>query len=426
MKIIQSFWTKPAYHNSDDTNARFNGGWPNQKNAFYSFALSALTIDKFYSQNELYTDQRGKELFHDLLELPYSKIHTKLDSLNDYNPKLWALGKLVACADQKEPFIHLDNDIFIWDKVSYEIDNYDIIAQNVEEDFPNYSKAFGYMLTNFESIPQELIHSFYKNGKILAHNAGFIGGKNFDFFQELKNKAFNLIETNTHHLKNLDIGIFNTIFEQQLGHALTENKNLKVQYLFEEVAPNFAEIIDFSSVPVSSKYIHCIGYAKKSVFACEQIEARLSYHFPEYYKHLNKKLQKHFGNQYFTTQISEKRLKYIHDFYSFVDRTSIDELWNTKFKINENCVIDFESDPITVAYTIPHDQQLHKKELEGWDAILLYFLEPVSMKELYDELSQDKALMKQFQGDLSKFKNKIMSFVLEKTLLIEILHPVTL
>ncbi len=426
MKIIQSFWTKPAYHNSDDTNARFNGGWPNQKNAFYSFALSALTINKFYPENELYTDQRGKELFQDLLELPYSKIHTKLDTLNDYNPKLWALGKLVACADQKDPFIHLDNDIFIWDKISYKIDEYDIIAQNVEEDFPNYGKAFGYMLANFDSIPEELIHSFYKNGKILAHNAGFIGGKNLSFFKELKDKAFNLIETNTHHLKNLDVGIFNTIFEQQLGYTLSENKNLRVQYLFEEVAPNFAEIIDFSSIPISSKYIHCIGYAKKSVFACEQIEARLSYHFPEYYKHLNKKLRKHFGDQYFTTQIPEKRIQYIHDFYSFMDRISIDDLWTTKFKINEKCVIDFESEPITVEYSIPHDQQIHKKELEGWDSILLYFLEAVSMKELYDELSQDKALMKQFQGDLSKFKNKIMSFVLEKTLLIEILNPVTL
>ncbi len=425
MKIIQSFWTKPVYHNSDDANARFNGGWPNQKYAFYSFALSALTINKFYSQNELYTDQRGKELFHDLLELPYSKIHTQLDSINDYDPKLWALGKLVACAQQDEPFIHLDNDIFLWDKIPYQIDQYDIIAQNIEEDFPNYGKTFGYMLKSFESIPSELISTFNKNKKILAHNAGFIGGKNISFFKELNDKAFDLITKNKHHLENLDVGIFNTIFEQQLGYAIAENNNLKVQYLFDEVAPNFAEIIDFSSIPVLSKYIHCVGYSKKSVFACEQIEGRLSYHFPEYYNHLNKKLKEHFGGQNFETEISKERLAYIYNFYEFVEKLSIEDLWDTKFKINEKCVVDFESDPITIQYIMPHDQKLYKRELKGWDAILLYFLEPVSMKELHDELSQDEDFMSQFQSNISQFKEKLTSFVLEKTLLIEVLHPVT-
>ncbi len=426
MKVIQSFWTKPAYHNSKDTNARYNGGWPNQKHAFYSFALSALTINKFYTQTELYTDLRGKELFQSFLELPYSKIHTELDTLNNYNPKLWAIGKLMACAAQNEPFIHLDNDIFIWDKISYQIKDYDIIAQNIEEDFPNYGKAFAYMLANFKWIPDELTSSFHKNKKILAHNAGIIGGKNVAFFKELKDKAFDLINNNIDHLENLDIGIFNTIFEQQLGYAITEKNNVNVQYLFEEVAADFAEIIDFSSVPISSQYIHCIGYAKKSIFACEQIEARLSYHFPEYYQHLNTKIRKEYGDQYHTGKISKDRLQYLHKFYTLLDNKSIDELWDTKFKINEKCRVDFKADPITVEYTIPYDQRLHKKELEGWDSILLYFLEPVSMKELYDELSQDENFMKQFQNDFSKFRNKIMSFVLEKTLLIEILYPVTL
>ncbi len=426
MKIVQSFWTKPAYHNSEDINARFNGGWPNQKYAFYSFALSALTINRFYSENELYTDLRGKELFKDLLELPYSDINTELECINDYNPKLWALGKLVTCSAQKGPFIHLDNDIFIWDKIPYQMDKYDIIAQNIEEDFPNYAKTFQYMLSNFDSVPNELITTYYKTGKILAHNAGFIGGKNNVFFKELNDTAFQLIENNKHHLSSMDVGIFNTIFEQQLGYAIADKQNLNVQYLFDKVAPNFAEITDLSSVPLIAKFIHCIGFAKKSIFACEQIEARLQYHFPEYYSSIKTKLQKHFPGQGFDEDIKEERLKSIFDFYAFVENITVEELLETKFEITKNCVIDFNAEPITIKYKVPYNEVFDKRELTGWNTMLLYFLEPVSVQELYNELSQDEDFTIQFGTDFSELKTKLLSFVLEKTLLLGILKPQTL
>ncbi|WP_378176480.1 DUF6734 family protein [Aquimarina sp. SS2-1] len=423
MKIIQSFWTKPTYHSSEDSNARYNGGWVNQKQAFYSFALSALTIHKYYKQNELFTDNRGKELFHNLLELPYSNIYTNLERINHHHPKLWAFGKLVTCADQNEPFIHLDNDIFIWDKIPYDHKQYDIIAQNVEANFPGYGKTFKYMLANFETIPSELIKSYYSNGKILAHNAGFIGGRNLDFFQELYRSAKELIEKNEHHFPHIDVGIFNTIFEQQLGYAIAEKNNLQVQYLFNNVQPNFVEVIDFSTVPLISKFIHCIGFAKKSIFACEQIEARLQYHFPEYHKHFKSKLHRLFPKLGFDQEIETSRLQNIFDFYDFVENITKDELFNTKFSINNNCIIDFNADPITIEFTIPYNGKKDKKDLVGWHSILLYFLEPVSIQELYDDLHQDKDFIKQFGDGITDFKTKMLSFILEKTLLLEILKP---
>ncbi|WP_027394053.1 DUF6734 family protein [Aquimarina latercula] len=423
MKIIQSFWTKPTYHNSDDANARFNGGWPNQKYAFYSFALSALTINRFYRSNELFTDKRGKELFDEMLELPYSDIYTSLEKINNYHPKLWAFGKLVTCAEQSEPFIHLDNDIFIWDKIPYDINHYDIIAQNIETNFPGYAKTFKYMLANFDFIPNELISNYYKNGKILAHNAGFIGGKNNDYFKQLYTTAKSLIEKNQHHFPQIDVGIFNTIFEQQLGYAITEKDKLKVQYLFENVQPNFAEIIDLSTVPLISKFIHCIGFAKKSIFACEQIEARLQYHFPEYYKNIKAKLHKLFPDQGFDIEIKPSRLQNIFDFYDFVENITIEKLLTTKFVLKKECIIDFNTDPITIQFTIPYNGKVDKKDLVGWHSILLYFMEPVSVQELYDELSEDEDFLKQFGENIANFKTKMISFVLEKTLLLEILQP---
>ncbi|WP_459210972.1 DUF6734 family protein [Aquimarina rhabdastrellae] len=424
MKIIQSYWTKPAYHNSTDINSRFNGGWPDQKKAFYSFALSALSIREQYQQLELYTDTKGKQLFNELLELPYTQIHTTLDSMDDYDPGLWALGKLKVCAAQETPFLHIDNDIFLWDKIDYQPENYHLIAQNIEEDFPNYGKSFKYMLANFDKIPNELLNTFNKHKKILAYNAGVIGGTQLDFFKELSEKAFDLIHQNDRHLKHINLGIFNTIFEQQLGYSITEKQQLNIQYLYDHVSPNFAEIIDFSSVQVLTNYIHCIGFAKKSVFACEQIEARLAYHFPEYYKHINTKLSKEFIGFDSSQTISKRRLDYIFKCYDFMANNTIDQIWNTPFKVTDNCTIDIDSSPIKITYKNPYNDQYETQKLDGWNMIILYFMEPVTISELYEELITDPDILKKFNSNILKFKADLLSFVLEKTLLLEVLSPI--
>jgi hypothetical protein len=424
MKIIQSFWTKPSLCYSEDQNARFNGGWSHQKYAFYSFALSALTIKKHYDCIELYTDNYGLELFKDILQLPYDKIHVNLNSLDNYNSKLWAIGKLVSCSMQEEPFLHLDNDIYLWDKLNYNESNFDIIAQNFEIDYPNYTNAFNFILKNFNWIPNEIKETYTKNNKILAYNAGVIGGKNFEFFKELKLKAFKFIDENIDFLEKMDIGIFNTIFEQQLGYALTEKNNLKIQFLFDKVEANFEQVIDFSSVPIYSKYIHCIGSAKKSIFATEQIEARLAYHFPQFYKDLNVRLDDHFGsNLYSSSTISSERMAFLFNYYKLMDNYDIDSLFKLKFKISNKCkiVID-ENDIAIIEFLIPQLNEIDKKELHGWSSILLYFQEAVSIEELYNELIIDSSFIEKFDSP-NDFKMKLISFTLEKALMLEILIP---
>jgi hypothetical protein len=424
MKIIQSFWSKPSLDYSEDKNARFNGGWSHQKYAFYSFALSALTIKKHYDCVELYTDNYGLELFQDVLQLPYDKIHVNLNALDNYNSKLWAIGKLISCSIQKEPFLHLDNDIFLWDKISYNEEDFDLLAQNLEIDYPNYTNAFNFILENFNWIPDEIKETHKKSNKILAYNAGVIGGKNFDFFKELKLKAFKFIDENIDFLEKIDVGIFNTIFEQQLGYALTEKNKLKIQFLFDKVEANFEQVIDFSSVPINSKYIHCIGFAKKSIFATEQIEARLAYHFPQFYKDLNIRLDNHYGsNLYSASSISSKRMEFLFDYYTLMDNNDLDSLFKLKFKISNKCKIEIdENDNAFIEFLIPQLNEIDKKELHGWSSILLYFQESVSIKELYEDLIADVLFMKNFDN-VTDFKMKLISFTLEKALMLEILIP---
>ncbi|MCD8029667.1 MAG: hypothetical protein LUF85_02210 [Bacteroides sp.] len=206
MKIIQSLWSKPATE---------TGGWSHQAFYLMSWALSCLKLKEFYDSVELYTDKKGKELLIDTLQLPYDKVHVVLDDLNEYNPTLWALGKVYTYSLQKEPFLHVDGDVYIWDKFPDSFAQAPLIAQNKEENYEHnilYAKQL--VANGFEFEP-------YLNPRydpdIIEANAGILGGNDIDFFQLYTNKVFEFIATNKERIESRGQhadGYINTIFEQ--------------------------------------------------------------------------------------------------------------------------------------------------------------------------------------------------------------------
>lgn len=418
MKIIQSYWSKPSLDQTTDPNARFQGGWLEQKYAFYSQALSFFTFSNFYSEVELYTDLKGKELFVDLLEIPYHKVHVSLDVLNQYDSRLWALGKIFTYAQQKSPFIHADSDVFIWEKLPEKLTSQQIFTQNIEINFPAYEDAFNDILIHFDWIPTELINSLYKHKKICAFNAGIIGGTDLQYFKTLKEKSLQFIEHNSHIFEKIDVGIFNTIFEQQLGFAIAEKKDIPIHYYLDNVDSDFSKVVDFHTVPFLTQYVHCIGYAKKSIFACEQVEARLKYHFPEYYNHINDKLSNHFHID-FKSSFSSRRFGFLFEMYDWLENKTVNDIFNTSFKLHPDCKFSQEGDSYFIEYLIPQEDSRKKEILKDWNLILLYFEDSTTISELYEELNQDPYFLE--QNDKQVFKNKLISFIMDKVLLLEIL-----
>src|SRR5437867_638827 len=113
MKIIQSFWSKPAFHNFQNyDNSRKFGGWLDYKSFLTSIAFSCLTLKKYNGSITLYTDDAGYDIFINQLKLPYDDVHLTLNELAEEDHRLWILGKLKAINAQSEPFLHVDNDIF--------------------------------------------------------------------------------------------------------------------------------------------------------------------------------------------------------------------------------------------------------------------------------------------------------------------------
>ena len=107
MKIVQSFWSGSQ---KEFTNSY---GWFSYKYNWMSWILSCHQLAKHHKEVELYTDQFGYDILIKKLQLPYTKVHVVLDELNHYNKDLWAIAKIKTFQLQKEPFLHVDGDVFV-------------------------------------------------------------------------------------------------------------------------------------------------------------------------------------------------------------------------------------------------------------------------------------------------------------------------
>ena len=85
-------------------------------NAPFKRIVTANLISKLISKNNYLFNNSYK-----FAELS-TEFQQTLDELNDYPIELWAIGKLYAYGLQNEPFLHVDNDTFIWSRFSNKIE----------------------------------------------------------------------------------------------------------------------------------------------------------------------------------------------------------------------------------------------------------------------------------------------------------------
>lgn len=290
MKIVQSFWSKPMRTQSSDVEGRFSGGWLDKKYLYMSWALSCLQFRKYFNDIELVTDKYGKEILIDILKLPYTKVTIILDKLDCYPQDLWALGKIYTYSLQKEPFIHADGDVFIWENITDKAKDAALYVQSLEVNIPVYHTHFAEILNIFEYIP-EAIKDLKPNKDILtAINAGLFGGNDLDFIQEYTKTAFKFVDDNLENMDKIAKGSFNMIYEQLLYFYMAKQKGIQITCYFDK--PNNFDLAQFSSVPSKTKYIHAIGIFKKSLEVNENVANRLLTEHPEMYFHIDGLLKK--------------------------------------------------------------------------------------------------------------------------------------
>ena len=409
MKIVQSYWSHPSRFKSENSHGRSNGGFINERFHYMGWALSCLTLKRFYKEVELVTDREGISLFIEKLDLPYTNVTSCLDEKNKYHPDLWAIGKIKAYQIQDEPFLHVDGDIFIWKKFgNVQFHKKPLIVQNIDLDYPWYSKMMIDIEESFNYIPIEIIEAYKIMKDFTAVNAGIIGGTDIAFFKKYTESAFEFVDKNISELGKIDIGLFNTIFEQYLFYCMAKAQNKIIQPLFNlKPHSEFTGLMNFDLVPKLSSYIHLMGFAKKNIYACEQIEMRLKYEFPKYYNYFTKL----FPVSYFNSP--GNRFKNLKRAYSFLAKADTNTILNQKFCLSNHVSVNSGC----LEFIQPQFSKKEKIKLEGWDLMLPNFSEPICGFDIIDAVSEGHS-----EKEIKDLKPKIVEFLMAKLIYKDILQ----
>ena len=280
MKIVQTFW----HGNNSLLDNSF--GWMNPQYHLMSWALSCLSLKDNYQNIVLYTDSHGYEIFAEQLKLPYTDIIIQYDNLTCPEPH-WAYPKLLTYSLQKEPFIHVDGDVYLPNKLDNTIEMSELIAQNKEIVSRYYKSMMNHILQKDLLMPSFLKKELEKDS-IMSYNAGIIGGNDLEFIAEYCRTAFNFIESN--HLNDInskDIHINNNIlFEQILFYAQSNSYNKPVATVLDHsVRDNGYIYDDFCNFYLydKAKLLHIIGGHKKNQRICDLLSKTLLNKYPDYY-----------------------------------------------------------------------------------------------------------------------------------------------
>lgn len=284
MNVIQSFSVSPS---KKDSPLKHSYGWLSAEYHWLCWVLSALKVRATFGDIELVTDEIGKSILIDKLELPYTKVRLYLETLNldKYPPELWALSKLCVYANQSEPFLHIDGDIIFGNKFKNVFEKKALIVQNIEKNI--FYKVIDSINTHFACFPEFLkAEYFVESSDFYSINAGLIGGEDIDFFKSYVAEAFNFVDKNLDYLDYLDekLGYLNVIFEQLFFYhfAKIQGKNI-FSYLPNPVEDAFYnEVMDIDNYP-NIELIHPVGSHKKGEKVCRKIASILYDEYPNYY-----------------------------------------------------------------------------------------------------------------------------------------------
>jgi hypothetical protein len=298
MKIVQTFWSCKIDNITDLKN--FKAGWHSNYFHYMGWMLSCLQLRGFYDEVELVTDAVGKQLLIDELGLPYTNVRVVLDdTLRDCPEQFWATPKVLAYNIQEKPFIHIDGDVFITKPFSSNLENAEIISQYIEDDFNCYNLALDAVERHNLSVPNEILLQREKAKKPIASNMGIFGGNNLEFINQYSSTALNFSKQ-YYSVSEIDnLPYFNCLFEQELMYCMAQSKSVNINYFFDMYSRNF-DRYNFRDplAQLDSKgtnefgYVHLGGGCKKSYSNCIKLLYVLREKFPQYYKRLNRTIEK--------------------------------------------------------------------------------------------------------------------------------------
>lgn len=290
MRAVWSFWTKPL-------RARRHYLWLRPEHYFCSWILSLQTARRHFPKTALFTDDEGARLLVDGLGLEFDEVSLGLNALSKHDPRFWALGKVWTYRAQTEPFVHLDNDVFLWNALPESLTSAPLLAQ-----CPDYfvSGASYYRPEKLERelsmaqkiwLPAEWVWYRSTISKQRGESCGIFGGNRIDFIQHYATQSLRLVEHPDNQRGWAMMGVnadHNILFEQYLlsacivyhqQHSGSRYRDVRIKYLFNSLDHAFDD-----SRAAKAGYTHLISTTKRNPEIAQRLEARVKRDYPDYFE----------------------------------------------------------------------------------------------------------------------------------------------
>lgn len=235
MLVVQSYFTNTKHFRS------------NINLVYRQASLSCRFLKKHKYEVVLYTSEQLKnDVFKNI---PYDNIisldieqYYDIINLNNF----WSFTKLLSVSNLKEPFYHIDTDLFLLEN---------ILEPYIEHDFLMFHKEpwINTQIKNNISLP--LINSIFniELSDIMSYNAAIFGGKNIDMIQSEIVKIINILNNNKHLISNIFLcknqpnydWLPSVLFEQVLLPSLIANHVKNISTIINaDHCKNFWNVFD--------------------------------------------------------------------------------------------------------------------------------------------------------------------------------------
>ncbi|MFK0246165.1 DUF6734 family protein [Amycolatopsis azurea] len=270
-RAVWSFWSIPYRR-------QHGRHWPSDYFHALSWILSFRLAARLFPTTALVTDDWGHELLVDRLRLPFDDISLTLNGLAGQDPSWWALGKLHAYREQREPFLHIDNDVFLWPGFPASGLSGEVIAQNPEHapasDAGYYrpSAVAAAIRSTGGFLPKEF--SEYTGETALC--TGVVGGTAIPLLRRYADLGIRMVESAENQAawrRLAPLEDYNLVVEQYLLGALCwGGAATDVQCVFGSQEDSYRDD--------DRRFTHLIASAKSDLHYMRLLERRVRNHFP--------------------------------------------------------------------------------------------------------------------------------------------------
>lgn len=204
--------------------------------------LSVLLVKQYYNNVVLYTNDEICEIVKNY-KIPYTEINTEV--LNGVNVKTFSIPKLMVYSVQNEPYIHIDLDTFIFDKIDFHnryttystfMEGMDVISNFNAPTFYNALKGFyKTYIKNSYFISDKLDNEFVRNISYnQIPNMSVFGGHKHELIKESSRYCLKIYNDN---IDFFDSDYYNACVIEQLfipsAMRMISGENQHITFLFK-------------------------------------------------------------------------------------------------------------------------------------------------------------------------------------------------